>query len=164
MLYFPEQLLNGKLPNRDFLHLYGPGSIDVLALWYRVFGVSLAAERSFGLLQHLAIIFALFTLARPWGRWAAAAVGVLSVFYVLMPIGLTAMAWNGAVALGLWSVVFALRARHAADDTGRNRCRLIAGGLAGLALTFRPDLVVSLALVHVWLLWRSGAWSASRPV
>ena len=45
--------------------------------WYGLFGHSLAAERTFGLLQHLGIIFGLFTLARPWGRLAATAVGAL---------------------------------------------------------------------------------------
>src|SRR5688500_6420969 len=45
MLVFPELLLEGKLPNRDFLHLYGPGSLWVLAGVFKVFGASLAAER-----------------------------------------------------------------------------------------------------------------------
>ena len=34
------------------------------------------------------------------------------MFYVLTPIALTAMAWNGGVALLLWSVVFAVRGVH----------------------------------------------------
>ena len=83
----------------------------MLAGWYKVFGISLESERTFGLIQHLGIIFALFTLARPWGRIAATASPALAVFYVLTPIGLTAMAWNGGLALCLWSIVFALRAR-----------------------------------------------------
>ena len=56
--------------------------------WYEVFGHSLAAERTFGLLQHLGIIFGLFALARAWGRLAATAVAALAVFYVLTPIAL----------------------------------------------------------------------------
>ncbi len=158
MLYFPEQLLKGKLPNKDFLHLYGPGSIDALALWYKIFGVRLEAERTFGLIQHLGIIFALFALARPWGRWAATAVATISVFYILTPIGLTAMAWNGALALGLWSVVFALRSSNVDSEAGRRRCLFAAGLLAGLALTYRPDVIVALGCVYLWYLWRSGTW------
>jgi len=41
MLAFPEQILNGRFPHRDFLHLYGPGSLYVLAAIYGVFGTSL---------------------------------------------------------------------------------------------------------------------------
>ena len=39
MLVFPERVLAGDIPNRDFLHLYGPGSLWVLAAIYKVFGV-----------------------------------------------------------------------------------------------------------------------------
>ncbi len=59
MLYFPERITKGDVPNVDFLHLYGPGSLHVLAGWYELFGNTLAAERTFGLLQHVAIIFGL---------------------------------------------------------------------------------------------------------
>ena len=86
--------------------------------WFGLFDHSLAAERTFGLLQHLGIILALFTLARPWGRAAATIVGALAVFYVMTPIALTAMAWNGGLALTLWSTVFAVRAVHL-DGPGR---------------------------------------------
>jgi hypothetical protein len=156
MLVFPELIKQGKVPNVDFLHLYGPGSLDVLALWYRIFGDSLPAERTFGLLQHLGIIFGLFALARPWGRLAATLVGALAVFYVLTPIGLTAMAWNGALALLLWSAVAALRGTNVTGAAQR-RAFVVAGVLAGLAITYRPDLVLAIVLVFGWLLWRHGA-------
>ncbi len=151
MMVFPERMLKGDLPNRDFLHLYGPGALQVLMGWYKVVGVSLESERTFGLMQHLAIIFALFTLARPWGRIAAACVASFAVFYVLTPIGLTAMAWNGGLALCLWSIVFALRARTVSNS---RRSLIAAGVLAGLALTYRPDLALALGLVYAWYLWR----------
>ena len=155
MMVFPERMLKGDLPNRDFLHLYGPGALQVLAGWYKLVGVSLESERTFGLIQHLGIIFALFALARPWGRIAAAAVAGLAVFYVLTPIGLTAMAWNGGLALCLWSIVFALRARTVANPL---RSLIAAGVLAGLALTYRPDLGLALIIVYGWYLWRNPHW------
>jgi hypothetical protein len=151
MLYFPERMWEGDVPNVDFLHLYGPGALHVLMGWYKVFGETLFAERTFGLLQHVGIIFGLFALARPWGRTAAAAVASLSVFYILTPIGLTAMAWNGGLALTLWSAVFVLRGLHVAEGRHRHVCWLVAGILAGLALTYRPDLAIALGLVVGWL-------------
>ena len=121
MLYFPERIAKGDVPNVDFLHLYGPGSLHVLVGWYELFGNTLAAERTFGLIQHVAIIFGLFALARPWGRVAATLVACFAVFYVLTPIGLTAMAWNGGLALTLWCAVFAVRSTFL---VGRPRCSL----------------------------------------
>src|SRR4051794_9183530 len=49
MLVFPEEVLHGAIPNRDFLHLYGPGSVWVLAGVFKTFGTSLWTERAVGL-------------------------------------------------------------------------------------------------------------------
>ncbi|MEO7371642.1 MAG: hypothetical protein ABIZ69_12300, partial [Ilumatobacteraceae bacterium] len=84
----------------------------------------------------------------------------LAVFYVLTPIGLTAMAWNGGLALCLWSIVFALRARVVAEP---RRSMIAAGVLAGLAMTYRPDLALALILVYGWYLWRNPRWRTFVP-
>lgn len=156
MLAFPERILAGDLPNRDFLHLYGPGSLYLLAGWYWLFGVTLEVERTFGLLQHVGIISAMFVLGRVWGRMAGTIIGVVTALFVLTQIGLSAMAWNGALALGLWSVVAALRASHVASAASQRRWWVTGGALAGLSLTFRPDLGVAVVAAWVFLLWRTG--------
>ncbi len=162
MLYFPERMWKGDVPNVDFLHLYGPGSLYALMGWFKVVGFTLGAERAFGTLQHLAIIFALYTLARAWGRTAATAVGVLSTLLILTPIGLTAMAWNGGLALVLWSAIVALRATNRTVAQSATHHWIGAGLLGGLALTFRPDLILAVALVAGWLAWQHRA--AVKPL
>jgi hypothetical protein len=150
MLVFPRLVQDGKVPNVDFLHLYGPASLDALAVWYRVFGDSLESERTFGLLQHLGIIFAVYALARVAGHLAATGAALVATVLIMTPIGLSALAWHGALALGLWAVVFALRARNRDDAIGS---WWWAGGLAGLALGFRPDLVLALTAALAFVVW-----------
>lgn len=161
MLAFPQRVLEGDVPNVDFLHLYGPFSLHVLAGWYWVFGDTLEAQRVFGLLQHLGIIFALYTLARAWGRRTAVVAAVTVTMLVLTPIGLSALAWEGAIAFGLWSVVLGLRAMHT-DGRSRTRALVGAGLLVGFALGYRPDLVLALGLVHGWLLWQGNPRADTR--
>lgn len=153
MLVFPEMVMNGKVPNRDFLHLYGPGSLWVLAAVFEVVGVSLTAERLIGLAQQVGLVLAVFTIARQWGRTVAVACGVISALIIIPPIGLTALAWVGAVALGLWSLHLAWWARVATDERGAGRAALGAGLLAGASLLYRPDLIVALALGGAVVLW-----------
>ena len=154
MLAFPELVLEGQIPNRDFLHLYGPGSLWVLAGVFEVFGTTLAAERVVGLLQLIGVVFGVFALLRPWGRWMAAAGAVITAVVLLPPAGLVAMAWPGGLALGLWALYAAL-AGEAAPTPSRRRSRLlvVAGVLAGVALLYRPDLVAALGLSAVALWW-----------
>ena len=67
MLVFPERLLAGDFPNRDFLHLYGPGSVWILAGLYKLLGVSLTVERLFALLQQVGVVAGVYLLAAPLG-------------------------------------------------------------------------------------------------
>jgi hypothetical protein len=157
MLVFPERLLHGDIPNRDFLHLYGPGSIWALAGFFKVFGVSLWTERVVGILQLIGLIAATTYVGYRWGRYTAALCGVVTAIVIIPPIGVTALAWVGGVALALWAVAVAARSL---DPGSRPRALLVAGLLAGFALLFRPDLVVCLGLalgvLFVWALDRAG--------
>ena len=163
MIYFPRRVLEGDVPNVDFLHLYGPFSLHVLAGWYWLFGDTLEVQRVFGLLQHLGVIFGVFALVRAWGRRTAVVAALTATMLVLTPIGLSALAWEGGVALGVWSVVFALRATHV-DGRARTWALCTAGLLAGFTLGYRPDLVVALGLAHGFLWWRSRADRVWRPL
>ncbi len=151
MLVFPRLVQQGRVPNVDFLHLYGPASLDALAVWYRIFGDSLESERTFGLLQHLGIILAIYALARVAGHLAATGAALVATVLIMTPIGLSALAWHGGVALGLGAIVFAIRGRQGDQ---RYRDWWWAGGLAGLALGFRPDLVLALTLALAFAVWR----------
>jgi len=135
MLVFPERVLHGDIPNKDFLHLYGPGSLWWLAAVFKVFGTSLWTERLAGHAQQVALVAAVFTSARPWGRWLAAAGAAIAAIIIVPPIGLTALAWVGGVALGLWAMVAVTRDRV-----------VLAGLLGAAALLFRVDLVVAVGL------------------
>ncbi|MFZ9629762.1 MAG: hypothetical protein ACO3C1_10485 [Ilumatobacteraceae bacterium] len=157
MLVFPSRVLRGDVPNVDFLHLYGPFSLHVLAGWYALFGATLTVQRWFGLVQHLGVITALWTLAAPWGRRISFVSASIATLLLLTPIGLSALAWEGGVALAAWAVVIALRATAVADPRQRRRLAAVAGALAGAALGYRPDLVVALALSTAVI-----GWTAAR--
>jgi hypothetical protein len=163
MLAFPELVLEGQIPNRDFLHLYGPGSLWALAGAFKVFGVSLWTERLFGLAQQLAIVFGLYALARPWGRRIAVLCGWTAVL-VIVPFGLTALAWVGAVGIAVLGLVAGRSARFTPDDVHAQRRALGAGLLFGAALLFRIDLVVAVGLATFALCVGMGAARTKRVV
>src|SRR3954468_15218247 len=95
MLIFPEEVLHGAIPNRDFLHLYGPGSLWVLAAVFKAVGTSMWSERAVGLVQQLALIAGVYAITRPWGRRVAVGGAAITAVMILPPAGLTAMAWVG---------------------------------------------------------------------
>lgn len=149
MLVFPELVLHGEIPNRDFLHLYGPGSLWALAGAFKVFGYSLLTERLFGLGQQMAIVFGVYALTRRWGRTIAASGAVTSAL-IIIPFGLTALAWVGGVGLGVLGLAAGLNARRGgpdgSDDRRARRWAFTGGVLLGVALLFRLDLIVAVGL------------------
>lgn len=168
MLAFPQRILAGELPHVDFLHLYGPGSIYVLAGIYKVFGSTLGVERMVGLAQHVALVAAMFTLCRPWGRKIATTSALTTLVITISPLGLSAMAWNGALALaviGLACAGAALDLGHRGESEQRIRRAIVTAGLAfGAALLYRPDMVVAVGLGAgvAWVML--GRSDAARPL
>ena len=155
MLAFPERLLRGEIPNQDFLHLYGPGSLWVLAAVYKVFGATLEVERLFGLLQQMGVAFGAFAIGRWWGRRVAVVCGLLAMVIMLPPAALTAFAWTGGVALGLCGLAVGLHARATPDDRRGTWLAAGAGILFGLAFLYRLDLVIACGLAALVLVWKA---------
>jgi len=155
MLTFPERLLRGEIPNRDFLHLYGPGSVWVLAGVYKVFGASLEVQRLFGLVQQAAVAYGVFFVARWWGRRVAVTCALLAILLMLPPAGLTAFAWTGGVGAGLLGLAVGLHARATPDDRRGFWLAVAAGILFGIAFLYRIDLVVACALTIAVIAWRA---------
>ncbi len=146
MLVFGEMVLKGRVPNRDFLYLYGPGSLWVLAGVFKAFGTSLLVERLFGLAQQIGIVLGVFGLARYWGRTAATSCALISCLIIVPPIGLTALPWPGAVALGLLGLLALTEARRTIDERKRGRLALLGGVVLGASLLYRPDLVIAVVI------------------
>ncbi len=166
MLVFPERVLHGDFPNRDFLHLYGPGSLWALAGWMKVLGVTLWSERLFALLQQIGVVAGIYWLARAWGRRLGLCCALLSLLFILPPLGLTALAWIGGVALGLLGLglVLAGRRRLAVDPALAARFAFWGGLVSAAALLFRLDLVVAVGLGALGGLWGTGRGMTRRYV
>lgn len=158
MLVFPELVLHGRVPNRDFLHLYGPGSLWVLAAAFAVLGPTLATERCVGLLQHIGVAFGVRSLLRPWGPWVSSGGGAIAGVIILTPSGLTALAWVGGLALAIWALRCLLDAVDGSGGQDRARRLALAGGLlGGVALLYRADLILAVGLGSSALLVALGA-------
>jgi hypothetical protein len=144
LLLYPELALKGKVPYRDFETFYGPANVYVLAGVYSVFGITIGAERSVGLIYRLAALAAIFYLVRRWNLILASGCVLLAGYFVMV-MQLPAYAWMGGIACGLWSLWIGTSGKG-------NRRAFFAGLLAAFALLYRPDLGPSVLLSAVPIL------------
>jgi len=132
LLVYPELILKGELPYRDFETFYGPANLWVLSAAYASFSPGIFVERAVGLAYRILILAAIFVITQRWGVTLAVGCTLLAGMLVL-PVLLPAYAWMGAVMCGLWSIWMI-----AAPES---KWRTFWGGvLAGIALLFRTDL------------------------
>jgi hypothetical protein len=155
MLVFPDRVLHGAVPNKDFLYLYGPGSLWSLAAVYKVFGTHLVVERLAGLVQLIGLAVGAGLLVRWWGRAVAISAVLLNVLFVMPAVQLIALPWTGGAALALGGLVALVQARKDASP----RWALLGGILAGFAMLFRIDLGLAVVLGG-----GAAVWGLARPV
>ncbi len=144
-----ELVARGWTPHGDFEHLYGPADLWTLAAAFSIFGVSITVERIVGMLYRVLLVGAIYAIAQRWGSGVATAAAGLA-WLLITPFGLIAYSWIAALAFGVASLAVAL------DANKSSRRWLVAGLLAGVALLFRADFILALALGVGPLVWSTG--------
>ena len=158
-----ERILRGQHPYFHFNSGYPPGQFYTIALVFRVFGVSLTAERIWDSLWRLGIVVAAFWLCRELAgkhlRWVPVACCLALVGgtgYRLYPLITATLPFLCAVACAL---VFQ-RTRLQSWIFG-------AGLLLGVTALYRHDLAVCAGVAVLWLVWgdrRATAWLTAGVV
>ena len=113
-LVYGERVLGGDLPWRHFETFYGPANPYLVALAFRLLGVSVFAERMVGMTFRLVLCAALLSLA-----WRFGLAGLLSsglVLLILVPAG-EIWAWPGSEAVAAIALTVALLAAAQARDS-----------------------------------------------
>jgi hypothetical protein len=150
-LVYGERVLGGDLPWRHFETFYGPANPYLVALAFRLLGVSVFAERMVGMTFRLVLCAALLSLA-----WRFGVAGLLSsglVLLILVPAG-EIWAWPGSEAVAAIALTVALlAAAHARESRA---LALAAGVAAGATMLIRFDYAPAVLLAALPFLWRGG--------
>jgi hypothetical protein len=149
---YAVRVLEGDVPHRDFLTLYGPANPWLVAGAFAVFGESVGVERGVGMLYRLLIVAALFVLGWRLGRAVGGVSAAVVATAILMGDVVWAYATYGALAFGL--VGLALLASSATAKESRARAAVLVGaGLAsGAATLVRFDFAPAVLLGAIPLL------------
>jgi Dolichyl-phosphate-mannose-protein mannosyltransferase len=152
LVLYPDLIVRGYVPYRDFAFTYPPGTFYVLTAIYALFGNTLLVERIAGMGFQFAMVAALYALGARISRvtgFSAALLGlaVLALFpvpgaYPIFP----------ALALLLFALVCSNRSCKSDSESGESRWAILAGALAGLVFWFRQEVgVIAVAATLVAL-------------
>ncbi len=161
MVALPERVLHGAVQGRDFDYFYGPLSLWVPALAYRVLGVSLGVERAVGAAYLALLGSALYVVGRRWSWWIGLSMALIAVG--LGGLSLSALPVTGALALLVVALCGGGDLR--ADDVdergrrrGRRRSRWVCGRTSrcGRSCSWRCSKLVRLVRPVVWVAFAVG--------
>jgi hypothetical protein len=134
-----REIMHGKVPYRDAVHVALPGVFYLLAGLFEVFGPSFLVGRYVMVVAFTALVALVFVLARQVsGRAAACGAALVAIAYKMWAFPHWQMLSYTPLALVLVTVAVALLA---ADVGRRRRGRVaLAGLVAGLAIVFKQDM------------------------
>ena len=156
LVVYPDRVLSGDVPGRDFETFYGPANPYVLAGAFELAGARLSTERAVGLAYQLIIVLAVFALTLPWGRLVAVSTSILTGL-VSLADGPAAFAYSGSIAFALVGLALSMAARRPTVAASSQRWWLAGAGVAsGIAILFRPDFIVAVLLGQLPFLRRLG--------
>jgi hypothetical protein len=154
LLAYPDLILRGYVPNRDFATLYPPGAFWSVAIAFRLVGETLDVERAVGLLFQISILAAVIQIARQYGTVACllAGLGVCTGIALFVPGANSVL---GGIACGFWAIALSERGFGKSGSVRIFAC----GVLTGLAFLFRQDvgLAAAAAVAPYLLRNRTGA-------
>jgi hypothetical protein len=136
VLVYPEMILKGHLPYRDFESITGPGNPLILASAYAIFGTNIFVERAVGLLYRIIALLAVFGITQRWGTLIAAGCSFATVV-LLGSADVMAYTWLSGISFALCSF-WAM-----ANVASGWRC-FAAGVLAGVSFLGRCDFGLAL--------------------
>jgi hypothetical protein len=159
LLAYADRVLHGAVAHRDFETYYGPGMPWVLAGAFLIAGHQVVVERLVGVLLEIVLAVTMASIGLCYGVRRGIAAGLLAAAVLVCVTPPIASPFLAASAL----VVVSLRVA-AVTDFSRRRPTLryaAAGVFAALAITFRIDFAVAVAVSIAPLLagrWRMIPW------
>ncbi|MHB1187320.1 glycosyltransferase family 39 protein [Thiobacillus sp.] len=142
LLVYPDLILKGFMPGKDFSALYPPGNFYIIAGAFHLFGTNIIVERLIGFLYMYLIVVAAFFLGLQLGR----VTGILSATTSLILLSFFPSAGAYSIHAAIALAIFSLLSSHLcviSDNTYISaRWGLIAGIFVGLALLFRQDIAI----------------------
>jgi 4-amino-4-deoxy-L-arabinose transferase-like glycosyltransferase len=152
LMVYPDLILRGFIPCKDFATIYPPGNIYLIVAAFGIFGKSIFAERAvssfYYFLMSVGIYFLGLNVSRLVGFLAA-----LLVLIALKSVAVGAHSIVGANAIAIMALLLGYYSLTAVDLFSQKRLALLAGLTSGLVFWFRLEVgaMISIALFFVFL-------------
>ena len=161
-IYYPQEILSGKVLYKDLFNIYGPLAYQINALWYMVFGAKLSTLYGIGACCSILVVSGIYLVAQKFlSKFLSFAIGF---FTIAVGVATTSLfnfnfPYSWAVLYGLVAFLFSLYflLKFSDDKNVQNLC--ISSFLGGVAVTCKYDFLLY-AFIILAIIVRSKNWKA----
>ena len=161
-IYYPEQILNGKVLYKDLFNIYGPLAYQFNAILYKIFGIKLSTLYGAGIFTSLLTVSGIYLVAQKFlSKFLSFCIGIFTI-----AVGVTATSifnfhfpYSWAVMYGLTAFLYSLYflLKYWDEKDVKNLC--LSAFLAGIAITCKYDFLLY-ALVVLAISTKEKNWKA----
>lgn len=161
-VYYPEQILNGKILYKDLFNIYGPLAYQFNAILYKIFGIKLSTLYGAGIFTSLLTVSGIYLIAQKFlSKFLSFCIGIFTI-----AVGVTATSifnfhfpYSWAVMYGLTAFLYSLYflLKYWDDKDAKNL--YLSSFLAGVAITCKYDFLLY-ALVVLAISAKERNWKA----
>ena len=144
-VYYPEQILKGKVLYKDLFNIYGPLSYQFNALLYKIFGAKLSTLYVSGAICSLLTVNGIFLIAKKYlSEFLSFCVGIITIV-----TGITTPAifnfhfpYSWAILYGLVAFIYSLLFLIKFEESKNTKFLCISSVLAGICITCKYEFLL----------------------
>ena len=154
-VYYPQEILGGKVLYKDLFNIYGPLAYQINALLYKIFGANLSTLYGAGTISSLLIVSGIYLVAQKFlSKFLSFAIGF---FTIVVGVATTSIfnfyfPYSWALVYGLIAFLFSLYFLLKFNDTKNFKNLYISSFLAGFALTCKYDFLFYVLVVLFFII------------
>ena len=154
-VYYPEQILYGKVLYKDLFNIYGPLAYQINAVLYKIFGAKLSALYGAGAVCSVLTISGIYLIARRFlSEILSVSVGIFAIVTGITTVSIFNFhfPYSWAVLYGLIAFLFSLLFLLKFEDTKQTKYICISSLLAGVCITCKYDFLLYALFVLFWII------------
>ena len=161
-VYYPQEILNGKILYKDLFNIYGPLAYQINAILYKIFGIKLSTLYGAGIFTSLLTVSGIYLVAQKvLSKFLSFCISVFTI-----AIGVTATSifnfhfpYSWAVMYGLVAFLYSLYFLLEYWDKKNIKNLYLSSFLAGIAITCKYDFLL-FALIVLAISAKEKNWKA----
>ena len=154
-VYYPEQLLNGKVLYKDLFNIYGPLSYQINAVLYKIFGCRLSTLYGAGFLCSLFVVSGMYLIAQKFLSKFLSFAAV--VFSIAVGVATTSIfnfyfPYSWSVLYGLCAFLYSLYFLLNFNGSKKSFDLCISSFLAGICITCKYDFLLYALIILFFII------------